>query len=114
MLNQSAEKLTIQLSLDLHSGRNQGVVSTGGSSAKGVRVPIWCPWGRGLGLGSGGWGGDGFPVQNGGKREGGGESGVGTAKESGKSMRTRCRGSKRMQLCLRKTSKLAKYSILRW
>ena len=54
----------------------------------------WCPWGRGLGSGSGGWRGWGFLWKLRGKGEGGGEGGgggIGTGKGTGKSMRKLCR-----------------------
>ena len=52
------------------SGRKKGVVFTGGSFQKGVRVPTGV---SGVGSGSGGWWGGGLPVENKGKSEGGGE-----------------------------------------
>ena len=58
------------------SGKNQGAVSPGGSSRKGVRAPIGVPGKRvrgGVQEGGGCW----FPVKNKGQREGGGEGAVG-------------------------------------
>ena len=56
-------------------------------------LPDWCPWGRGLGTGSGVAGGS-FPVENvreKGKVWGGLGGGVGTGKGTSKSMRKLCR-----------------------